>query len=68
MKTLPQRRIFVKTMVQEVTESMGPVTVNERFGDPEVKALCTGMFPLNNPKKYAVLYELLYEYRTWCPY
>ena len=37
-------------MMQEVTESMGPVTLNEGFVDPEVKALCTGMFPLDNPK------------------
>ena len=36
--------------MQEVTESIGPVTLNERFRDPEVKTLCTGMFPLDSPK------------------
>ena len=37
-------------MMQEVTVSLGLPTLKERFGDPEIKALYTGMFPLNNPK------------------
>jgi len=32
-------RIFVKIMMQEITESMGLPTLKERFADPEVKAL-----------------------------
>jgi len=48
--TTSSSRIFVKIMMQEVTESMGLPTLKERFADPEVKALCTGMFPLDNPK------------------
>ena len=48
--TTSSSRIFVKIMMQEVTESMGLVTLNERFADSEIKALCTGMFPLDNPK------------------
>lgn len=48
--TTSSSRIFVKIMMQEVTESMGLPTLKERFTDPEVKALCTGMFPLDNPK------------------
>jgi len=43
-------RIFVKIMIQEVTESTGLPTLKERFAEPEIKVLCTGMFPLDNPK------------------
>jgi pre-mRNA-splicing factor CWC22 len=48
--TTSSSRIFVKIMMQEVTESMGLPVLKERFADPEIKALCTGMFPLDNPK------------------
>jgi len=48
--TTSSSRIFVKIMLQEVTESMGLPVVKQRFADPEVKALCHGMFPLDNPK------------------
>ena len=48
--TTSSSRSFVKIMMQEVTESMGLVTLGERFVDPEIKALCAGMFPLDNPK------------------
>ena len=48
--TTSSSRIFAKIMMQEVTESMGLPTLKERFSDPEIKALCTGMFPLDNPK------------------
>jgi len=48
--TTGSSRIFVKIMMQEVTESMGLPTLKERFVDPEIKALCTGMFPLDNLK------------------
>jgi hypothetical protein len=56
--TTSSSRIFVKIMMQEVTESMGLPTLKERFADPEVKALCTGMFPLDNPKntRFAINY------------
>jgi len=47
---------------------MGLATLKERFADPEIKARCTGMFLLDNPKKHALLYQLLYECRTWCAY
>jgi len=29
---------------------MGLATLKERFADPEIKARCTGMFLLDNPK------------------
>ena len=48
--TTSSSRIFVKVMMQDVTESMGLVTLGEHFVDPEIKALCAGMFPLDNPK------------------
>ena len=49
-ETTSSSRIFVKIMMQEVMESMGLPTLKERFADPEVKSLCSGMFPLDNPK------------------
>jgi hypothetical protein len=56
--TTSSSRIFVKIMMQEVTESMGLPTIKERFADPEIKALCSGMFPLDNPKntRFAINY------------
>ncbi|KAI0293382.1 armadillo-type protein [Russula brevipes] len=48
--TTSSSRIFVKIMMQEVIESMGLPTVKARFTDPEIKAVCTGMFPMDNPK------------------
>jgi hypothetical protein len=56
--TTSSSRIFVKIMMQEVTESMGLPTLKERFADPEIKALCAGMFPLDNPKntRFAINY------------
>ena len=56
--TTSSSRIFVKIMMQEVLESMGLATLKERFADPEVKALCRNMFPLDNPKntRFAINY------------
>ncbi|KAH9967975.1 MIF4G-domain-containing protein [Russula dissimulans] len=56
--TTSSSRIFVKIMMQEVTESMGLSALKERFADPEIKTLCTGMFPLDNPKntRFAINY------------
>ncbi|KAF8267827.1 hypothetical protein EI94DRAFT_1729347 [Lactarius quietus] len=56
--TTSSSRIFVKIMMQEVTESMGLPTLKERFADPEIKAICNGMFPLDNPKntRFAINY------------
>ena len=54
-ETTSSSRIFVKIMMQEVTESMGLPAIKERFADNEIRALCNGMFPLDNPKKRASL-------------
>ncbi|KAI0320321.1 MIF4G-domain-containing protein [Amylostereum chailletii] len=56
--TTSSSRIFVKIMMQEVMESMGLPSLKERFADPEVKMLCGGMFPLDNPKdtRFAINY------------
>ncbi|KAI8999086.1 hypothetical protein BD414DRAFT_144616 [Trametes punicea] len=56
--TTSSSRIFIKILFQEVTESMGLKTVAERFKDPEVKAACRGMFPMDNPKdtRFAINY------------
>ena len=48
--TTSSSRIFIKIMFQELQESMGLKTVTERCKDPEVKAFCTGIFPMDNPK------------------
>ncbi|KAI0831662.1 armadillo-type protein [Trametes gibbosa] len=56
--TTSSSRIFIKIMFNEVTESMGLKTVTERFKDPEVRASCRGMFPMDNPKdtRFAINY------------
>jgi pre-mRNA-splicing factor CWC22 len=41
--TTSPSRVFVKLIMQEVTESMGLPTIKERFADAEIKALCSGM-------------------------
>ncbi|KAJ3504958.1 hypothetical protein NLJ89_g7666 [Agrocybe chaxingu] len=48
--TTSSSRIFVKIMMQEMTESMGLKALAERFKDPEVKQGCHGMFPMDVPK------------------
>ncbi|KAI0047068.1 MIF4G-domain-containing protein [Auriscalpium vulgare] len=56
--TTSSSRIFVKIMMQEVMESLGLPALKERFADPEIKMLCSGMFPLDNPKdtRFAINY------------
>ncbi|KAI0648359.1 hypothetical protein C8Q79DRAFT_905097 [Trametes meyenii] len=56
--TTSSSRIFIKIMFNEVTESMGLKNVAERFKDPEVRASCRGMFPMDNPKdtRFAINY------------
>jgi pre-mRNA-splicing factor CWC22 len=56
--TTSSSRIFLKIMMQEVVESMGMKTVQERFKDEEVRVLCKGMFPMENPKdtRFAINY------------
>ncbi|EIM89957.1 MIF4G-domain-containing protein [Stereum hirsutum FP-91666 SS1] len=56
--TTSSSRIFIKIMMQEVQESMGLPALKERFADPEVKVLCSNMFPLDNPKntRFAINY------------
>ena len=38
------------TTKEVVTGSMGLPTLSERFADPEIKAMCTGMLSLDYPK------------------
>ncbi|TFY59534.1 hypothetical protein EVJ58_g5709 [Rhodofomes roseus] len=56
--TTSSSRIFIKIMMQEVTESMGLKTSVERFKDEEVRMACRGMFPMDNPKdtRFAINY------------
>lgn len=56
--TTSSSRIFIKIMLNEMTEAMGLKTMTERFKDEEVKRSCTGMFPLDNPKntRFAINY------------
>jgi hypothetical protein len=48
--TTSSSRFSIKIMTQEVTKGMGLPTLKGRFAGPEIKALCTGMSPLDNPK------------------
>lgn len=56
--TTSSSRIFLKIMLQEMTESMGLKIVAERFKDEEVRSACRGMFPMDNPKdtRFAINY------------
>ena len=56
--TTSSSRIFIKIMMNEMTEAMGIKTVTERFKDEEVRRACAGMFPLDNPKntRFAINY------------
>ncbi|KAJ3518351.1 hypothetical protein NM688_g9450 [Phlebia brevispora] len=56
--TTASSRIFIKIMLNEMTEAMSLKTITERFKDPEVKQCCAGMFPLDNPKntRFAINY------------
>lgn len=78
--TTSSSRIFIKIMMQEVTESMGLKTAVERFKDEEVRMACRGMFPMDNPKdtRFAINYftsiglgavtEEMREHLKVCPY
>lgn len=56
--TTSSSRIFIKIMLNEMSEAMSLKTITERFKDPEVKKCCGGMFPLDNPKntRFAINY------------
>ncbi|KAI0956677.1 pre-mRNA-splicing factor cwc22 [Taiwanofungus camphoratus] len=56
--TTSSSRIFIKIMLNEVTEAMGLKILVERFKDDEVKSACRGMFPMDNPKdtRFAINY------------
>jgi len=60
--------IFVKIMTQEVTKSMGLPTLKERFVDPEINALYTGMSPLDNPQRKHFSINYFTSIGLWCPY
>lgn len=56
--TTSSSRIFIKIMLNELTESMGLKTIAERFKEDEVKRCCAGMLPMDNPKntRFAINY------------
>lgn len=56
--TTSSSRIFIKIMLNEITESMGLKMTAERFKDDEVQRCCNGMFPMDNPKntRFAINY------------
>lgn len=56
--TTSSSRIFIKIMLNEMSESMSLKGIAERFKDEEVRACCAGMFPLDNPKdtRFAINY------------
>ena len=49
--TTSSSRIFLKDMLQELTESMGLQTLNSRLQDPLLRQTAlTGLFPLDHPR------------------
>ncbi|WVF68671.1 pre-mRNA-splicing factor CWC22 [Kwoniella sp. CBS 6097] len=57
-ETTSSSRIFVKIMMQEMTEEMGLTRLVERFKIPDLKPAFGGMFPMDNPKntRFAINY------------
>ena len=51
--------------MQEVTQSMCLPMIKERFADPESKSLCSGVFPLDNPKNTRFAINYLHECQAW---
>ena len=51
--------------MQEVTQSMCLPMIKEHFADPESKSLCSGMYPLDNPKNTCLAINYLHEYQAW---
>lgn len=48
--TTSASRIFVKIMMQEMSESIGMSKLADRFKDPDVRQHCKSMFPTDIPK------------------
>lgn len=48
--TTSSSRIFVKIMLQEMSEDMGLTKLTERFKDPTLAQHFTQIFPMDNPK------------------
>ena len=48
--TTSSSRIFIKILMQEVSEEMGLAKLAERFKDVSMKENYTTMFPMDNPK------------------
>ncbi|GFZ50159.1 Pre-mRNA-splicing factor CWC22 [Saitozyma sp. JCM 24511] len=57
-ETTSSSRIFVKILMQEMTEEMGIAKLVERFSIPDLRPAFTGMFPMDNPKntRFAINY------------
>jgi len=60
-------RIFDNIMMQEVTESMVYLLSKNVLRTLRSRQ-CDWHVPIGWPKRHALLYQLLYEYRTWRPY
>ncbi|KAH8918940.1 MIF4G-domain-containing protein [Atractiella rhizophila] len=56
--TTSSSRIFIKILLHEVVEMLGLKTFAERFKDPSMSGVFTGMFPTDNPKntRFAINY------------
>ena len=72
--TTSSSRIFVKILMQEMTEEMGLDKLVERFKLVDTRAFFVGMFPMDNPKntRFAINYftsiglgRITEEMRAW---
>jgi pre-mRNA-splicing factor CWC22 len=57
-ETTSSSRIFIKILMQEVSESLGMVKLKQRFNDPYMEAVFKGIFPKDNPRntRFAINY------------
>ena len=48
--TTSSSRIFIKILTQELSEVLGLATLRERFSDPYMQDIFSGLFPRDNPR------------------
>ncbi|GMI04526.1 hypothetical protein TrRE_jg2720 [Triparma retinervis] len=48
--TTSSSRIFIKILIQEIAENLGVAKLNERFNNPSMATVFSGLFPRDTPK------------------
>jgi pre-mRNA-splicing factor CWC22 len=68
-ETTSSSRIFLKILLQEMSEVLGLTTLKARFADPSMKPAFSSMFPMDNPKNTRFSINLYVEiYKRECEF